>query len=232
VRVHAGLAEGPLRVRARPSWEDPHGNIHDGDEVEVPSDTFLVLGPYADLVPLYVSPAVDWSQVSQVVIEVRYEDGDYLLDKTLTFNAHDAAGQRLDLPLLDAAKRTYSWRQTVFRLDGTSTQSDFASADASVLAPAWQKPTTADVRIVWVGAAGDAFGLRVDVWAETPSGDEQQVSAFLRTGVDGEKVVTLPLDGEGKLSYRYQAAKLSAAGETPVRSATEQSAPLLVVQTS
>jgi hypothetical protein len=232
LRVHAALAEGPLTVLVRASWEDPHGNIHDGDEVEVVSDTFLILGPYVDVIPLFVSPAVDWSQVSQVVIEIRYQDGAYGIDKTLDFNAHDPGGQHLDLPLLDAAKRTYSWRQTVFRLDGTSTQSDLVSADASVLAPAWQKPTTADLHIVWVGSPGDAFGLRVDVWAETPSGDEQQVSAFLRTGVDGDKVVTLPLDGDGKLSYRYQAAKISTTGETPVRSATAQTAPLLVVQTS
>ena len=87
LRVHAALGAGPLRVLARPSWEDPHGQIHDGDEAEVTSNALLVLGPYVDVIPLYVSPAVDWTRVTQVLIEVRYQDGDYIVDKTLTFNA-------------------------------------------------------------------------------------------------------------------------------------------------
>ncbi len=63
-------------------------------------------------------------------------------------------------------------------------------------------------------------------------GIRKQVSAFLRAGADSDKIVTLPLDGDGKLTYRYQAAKISASGETPIRTATAQSSPLLVVQTS
>jgi hypothetical protein len=233
LRVHAPLVAGPLRVLARSSWEDPHGQLHDGDEKEVTSDALFVLGPYVDVIPLYILPAVDWSQVNQVLIEVRYEDGSYVVDRTFTFTSSNKnSAQHIDLPLLDATKRTYSWRQTVFKLDGTSTQTDFAPSDSAVLAPTWQKPTTADVHVVWVGAPGDALGLRVDFWAETPSGDEQQVSAFLRVGVDGDKFVTLPLDADGKLTYRYQATKVAASGETPVRSATDQSSPLLVIQTS
>src|SRR5262249_43867717 len=60
-RVHAPVTAGYIQVRAKPSWEDPHGTIHDGDETEITSDTQLVLGPYADVIPLYVSPAVDWT---------------------------------------------------------------------------------------------------------------------------------------------------------------------------
>ncbi len=232
-RVHAALDAGPLRVLARPSWEDPHGQVHDGDETEATSTAFLVLGPYADVLSLYVMPAVDWSQTTQVMIEVRYQDGDHLLDRTLTFNAaNKATGQQLAIPLLDATRRRYSWRWFVFKLDGTQSQTELVEADASVLAPSSLARVTADVRLVWVGAPGDALGLRVDVWAQTPSGDEQPVSAFLRAGVDGDKLITLPLDGDGKLSYRYQAAKISLAGETPIRSAVAQSSPLIVLQTS
>jgi hypothetical protein len=232
-RVHAPVAAGYLQVRARTSWEDPHGQVHDGEEAEVTSDTQLVLGPYADVIPLYVSPAVDWTRVSQVVIEVRYQDGNYIVDKTFTFSEANAkTGQRLDIPVFDATKRRYSWKQTVFKLDGTSTQSDFVDADTSVLAPPWQRPTTADVHVVWVGTPGSALGLRVDFWAETPAGDEQQVSTFLRAGVDGDKVVTLPLDADGALLYRYQATSVAASGETPVRNASAQSSPMVVLQTS
>ncbi|HZS35834.1 MAG TPA: hypothetical protein VFF06_03360 [Polyangia bacterium] len=231
-RFHAPLdpASPPLRVLVRPSWEDAHGQVHDGDESEAASNAFLVLGPYVDAIPLYVAPAVDWTQTTQVMVEVRYQDGDYLLDKTFTFNpAGKGAAQRLQIPLLDAAKRRYQWRMTIFKLDGTSTQTDFADADSSVLAPSTIAKTTADVRIAWVGAPGDALGLRVDLWAQTPSGDEQPVSAFLRVG-ETDKTVTLPLDGSGKLTYRYQATKISASGETPVRTATDQSSPLVVIQ--
>jgi hypothetical protein len=231
-RVHGPIAGDPFRVRARANWEDAHGTIHDGDESEVAANALLVLGPYVETVPLYVSPSAEWAALTQIVIEVLYQDGDYVLDKTLTFPAAaKGAAQRLAIPLLDATKRRYKWRMTVFKNDGTSTQTDWAEADGTVLAPSTIVKTTADVRVVWVGSPGDAFGLRVDVFAENPSGDESLVSTFLRAGVDGDKVVQLPFDRDGHLAYRFTATKIGPSGETVVRSATGQTTTLIVVQT-
>ena len=84
------------------------------------------------------------------------------------------------------------------------------------------------MRIVWVGAPGDALGLRVDFWVETGAPEDEQTSVFLRPG-ETEAKVTLPLDSEGRLRYRFEVSRFTAAGQEPVRRG-EGETNLLVVQ--
>ena len=74
--------------------------------------------------------------------------------------------------------------------------------------------------------SGDALALRVDVWAQTASGEEQH-SELLRSGE--QKAMALPLDGDGQLRYRWEVRRIGAAGEALVRSG-EGATDLLVVQ--
>jgi len=56
------------------------------------------------------------------------------------------------------------------------------------------------------------------------------VSTFLRAGQDVETVVTLPLDGEGRLRYRYQIQRITAEGGEDVVRVGEGQSNLLVAR--
>jgi hypothetical protein len=228
-RHHFPMAFSTLRLLARTDWQDPQGVWHAGaDEEEVESASFVALGPYRDLLSLSVQPVVDWSKVTQVMVEIRYQDGDYLEDKSLVFTAQSKTGQTIAIPLLDRAHRAYRYRQTVVHTDGTVAEIDWADADQTMLLVGHEALAGGDVRVVWVGAPGDALGLRVDFWAVDRAGDEQNVAVFLAAG-EKEKVATLPLDADGHLHYRYQVQRVTAQGQDVLRVGEDKSN-LLVVQ--
>jgi hypothetical protein len=71
--------------------------------------------------------------------------------------------------------------------------------------------------------------MRVDLWAPDGSGNEQQLSTFLRAG-QTEAAISLPrLEGQ-PLSYRVEVRRLSAGGEELVRSEQGQTSNLIVLQ--
>ncbi len=223
------MAFSTLRLLARTDWQDPRGDWHEGeDEEEVTGDTFVALGPYRDLLAISVQPAADWARVNQVAVEVLYEDGEQREARQVSFTKETAASQRLEIPLLDPARRRYRWRQTILRADGTAAETEWEETDRSVLIVGSEAPAAGEVRVVWVGAAGDAFGLRVDFWVVTASGEEETTGVFLRTG-EGQTTATLPLAEDGRLRYRYEVRRLGPQGEEVVRLGEGESN-LLVVQ--
>jgi hypothetical protein len=220
-------ASSAMQVFASTEWEDTHGEAHSlNDEVLVPGSTFVAMGPYKDLLTIVVIPAADWTSALQLQAELRYTDGDYLATRLLAFNPQTKASQTVQIPLLHAAARKYQWRQLVSRADGTVAQTDWIEVDQSLLVIGAEKVTQADVRVVWAGSPGAALGLRVDLWAG--SDDSQPVSVFLRTGMDTEKTVTVPLTADGALNYRYEIRRITEGGEELVKSAEGTTALLLV----
>jgi hypothetical protein len=225
----AGGSTRPLRLLARTSWEDPQGVVHPGDEVEVTGDDFTALGPYRDLLEVSVQPVADWERLSQALAELRYRDGDHFVERRLRFDAQADAPETVRFPLLDPTHRSYDWRQTLFRVDGTVAETDWRETDKTVLIVGVEPEGPREVRIVWVGDPGPALGLRVDLWPRTDGGAEgEMVSTFLRAG-ETEGRIALP-PAAGPLAYRYRVARFTAAGEEPVKDGTATGS-LLVVQT-
>jgi hypothetical protein len=214
-------------ILARTEWEDPTGQRHSRDEVEVTGDTLVALGPYRDVLAISVVPGPDWTRTTQVAVEIRYQHDDAVVDRSLLFTPTQAGAQEVRIPMVDPAARGYRWRETVFHADGTSVERSWGDADRSVLVVGREVASTRDVRVVWVGSAGDAFGLRVDFWVTTAPDHEETVATFLRP--DQEGTVTLPLDDEGALRYRFEVRRVGPEGETLVR-AGEGESDLLVVQ--
>lgn len=224
-------ASPPLRLLARTSWEDARGELHRGDEVVVEGEDFVALGPYRDLLEVSVQSVASWERLSQVLAELRYRDGDHLVEQRLRFDPETAASQTVRFPLLDPTRRGYAWRQTLFTVDGTVAESDWQEADRAVLVVGREPAGPREVRIVWVGAPGAALGLRVDLWPLAAGGagsEGEMVSTFLRAG-ETEGRVALP-PAAGALDYRYKVSRFTAAGEEPVKEGTGTGA-LLVVQT-
>ena len=232
-RQRLPLSAAPLRIRAKSDWEDPSGGVHEGEARDVPGDSFVALGPYRDVLSIMAVPAADWATLSQLRVELRYEDGDLRRDRSLVFtapaaDAPAAEAQTVQFPLLDPAHRAYEWRQVLFRKDGTTGETDWATVDQAILVVGREPPPPGQVRVVWVGSQGAALALRVDFWASDASGAEQNVPALLRAG-ESETSVTLPLDAQGAVHYRYEVRRITADGDEVVRTG-EGASSLLVVQ--
>ncbi|HKF21300.1 MAG TPA: hypothetical protein VKE93_07000 [Candidatus Angelobacter sp.] len=230
VRLPMTKNTDPLSIRASTQWEDAHGTTHDlDDEANVTGDSLVALGPYKDVLSIAVIPAAPWASVTQLRVELRYHDGDYQAQRSLLFDATHNASQTLQVPLLQPTLRKYEWRQVIVNNDGTANETDWTETDKALLVVGVVQKTSADVRVVWVGTPGNAFGLRVDFWVTPVSGDDQNVSIFLRAGQDSDKTATLPLDGDGRLQYRYEVRRLSPTGEEVLKSGTGNTG-LLVAQ--
>ena len=229
-RLHLPMAFSTLRVRARADWEDPQGIVHEGEEEEVRGDSYVALGPYRDLMKVSVQPAVDWRAATQLRVELRYEDGAHVVDRRVSFLAAPGnVPQDVEFPLLDRTRRRFRWRQILILTNGTVEETDWAESDQTLLVVGQPPPRVA--RSAWSGwePPGNALGLRVDFWVSAPSGEEETVGTFLRAG-ETEKTVSLPPGAEGRLSYRYEAKRLTPEGEETVRLGEGQSN-LLVIQT-
>jgi hypothetical protein len=228
-RQRLPLAAPAPRVRASSEWEDPRGERHAlDDEREISGGTFVALGPYKDMLSVVVVPAADWSAIQQVRAELRYRDGEYIVERALLFDATNKASQTLQIPLLQRAVRKYQWRQMVLRLDGTATETEWAEVDQGVLAVGGEQKKLGEVRVVWIGDQGTALGLRIDFSVSTSSGDDEKVSIFLRARQEQEKAITLPLDPDGRLHYRYEVRRFTETGEELVKSGEGDSGLLVV----
>ena len=223
------MAFTTARLFVRPEWLDAQGQVHTGPTQEVRGDLYVALGPFVASLHLRVVPAADWESVTQIAVQVRYRDGDHTFNKDLVFvPSGGRAVQEVEIPLLDAKNRTYEWTQTVLRLDGTVSQEEWTESTKSILVVGASKKTSGDVRIVLVGAPPETAGVRVDLWAVDANGEEQSAAVFLIPGSATEKVASLPLDTEGRLSYRYEVRRISAEGEELVKLGEGESALLVV----
>ena len=219
------------QVFARVTWEDPHGSAHDLDPVPIVGDSLLVLGPYRGTAAIVVQPSLDWTGTTQLIVEIQYADGDYQVDRLLTFLPDQKlAAQRVEFALIDPQKRAYRWHGTFFKADGTTAETPPVETDRGLIVVTMPHAAGTDVRIMWVGAPGAAAGLRVDFWTMLPSGEEQNVAVFLRAGTDTQATATLPADGNGALHYRYEVHRIGATGAELLRSGQETTT-LLVVST-
>ena len=216
---------------AQMSWEDARGTQHEAEgESAATTDSFVVLGPFRDVLSLLVQPAVDWRRATQLVVELRYQDDAYVFERELFFTpATGSAGQRVDIPIVDPRRRSYQFRIVLLRNDGTRREDPWANADQHLLIVGADRPTDCDVRVVLVGGAAEVLGVRVDLFSEAAAPEEPPVSVFLRPEKDTEKVAVLPLGATRKLAYRYEVRRYTAAGEELTRSGQSESQ-LLVIQ--
>ncbi len=210
----ADLSAAPPLLRVAVTWYDAAGRGHDVDEVDAPGDTFVVRGPFEAVLRLLVVPAVDWTAVRQVNLDLRYDDGDYSVARALLFSS--SASQTAEIPLLHGDRRRYRWRTFVVRHDGSINASDAKTAEEAVLVLRDERPRTRELTIALVGEANDLLGVRVELWAKNAIGDEEQASAFVQPGQ--RVTVTLPLDQGGALRYRYETRRYRAEGDEPGRS--------------
>lgn len=229
-RVHLPVRTRPLRAFARTDWEDPAGDVHAGDEVEITSDRYVALGPYKDVLDVLVQPAVNWTAATALRVELRYRHENRWVTKLLTFSKEAAQPARVAFPLLDRTKRTFDWREVLVRPDGTVRETEWTATDKSLLVVGAEQPTSGEVRIVWVGSPGTAFGLRVDLSVLRVDGSTDTRSTFLRAG-QADTTVAVPLDPDRQLAYRWEVRRIDPGGETVVRSGESRSN-LLVVQAS
>ncbi len=230
-RVRQPAAYEELAVLARPDWIDAQGERHAVDEVPVVGDSLLVLGPYEDLLELLVVPPARWDELIQILVQLRYEEGDYFVEEELRFDQQTGAGgQRIQVPLRDRSVRAFRWRQTVFFLDGRIEESDWEEADKAVLVVGPPAPPERAIRVVMVGTLGGrVLGLRVDIYVDTPEGETVSFSELFMQGGDPQREVVLPLQADGTLKYRYEVSHVTMEGPEPIRSG-EDTRPMLLVR--
>ncbi|MDM7853465.1 hypothetical protein [Cellulomonas alba] len=223
------------RVRAEAGWVDAGGATHAGDEVDVVGTSFVARGPFVAAAAVLVQPAVDWTAVTQLAVELRRTVLGTVQDTSLLFSA--AAGtepKQLTLPLTDATERGYEWQATILRADGTTGVTPWRTSDAALLLVADDVAGRASVRLVWLGDPGAALAMRVDFWTAAPAGGEQQVASALLQPTATDVTVTWSSPGlaPGAVPpYRYEVHRLDAAGDSVVSRGSDAGS-LVVVRTN
>ena len=212
------------RIFARVRWFDTTGTNHEGDEFEVTGEALVASDP--PLLLVHVHPMANWTAVDRVVVSISYEDGDYVNTRDVMFTQETAAPVAVKIPILDRQRRVYQWRQMIVRKNGAIDRSEPASADAAVLLVGLMKPSTHEVRVIWVGPPGAALGVRVEFVVTTSSGEQKQSVVLM--GQETEKTIALPLDAEGRERYRYEARLLTPTGEELLRAGEDESQMLIL----
>lgn len=227
-RVHLPGPPRVLTAFARTDWEDSRGVVHDGQEERVTSDRVVALGPYREVLDVRVQPAIDWVRATSLYVELRYRDSDEITLRQVLFTKESPQSATVQFPLRDRLQRTYEWRQTRLAQDGTSDVTDWLASDRTLLVVGGEVAAATEVRVIWVGTAGGALGLRVDLYADGAAGRLPPASAFLRAGQQ-EAAIKLPPGAVTPVSYHFEVRRFDAGGETLVRSGDGRSN-LLVVQ--
>ncbi len=220
------------RVVARADWVDTNGVRHEGDEVEVFGANFLARGPVTAQSTVLVQPAVDWTQIGQVAVEIRQQVLGTVQTQSLLFST--AAGtepKSVRLSLSDPDQRTYSWKASLLRTDGTSSVGEWRDSDDAVLLITDDAKGRASVRVVWLGDVASALAMRVDFWVTPEGGVEQQVASALLQPAQTDVTISWPSTAATAPSYRYEVHRLDALGDALVKSGTDTTG-LLVVRTN
>ena len=221
--------QSAFRIMARTDWQDSTGLVHPGDDVEVVGANYLARGPIVEELTVLVQPALDWTAITEVVVEVRHSVIGIVQDQSLTFSAAAGTSPRaVTLALADATQRGYSYRATLLRVDGTTTLIDWTAVDAAVLLVTDPASGKASVRVVWIGDVGTALALQVNFWVTPSGGTEQQVASALLQPATKDVTVSWPSPGSTQPNYRYEVHRMDASGDTLVHSGTDSTAMLVV----
>jgi hypothetical protein len=179
---------------------------------------------------VHVAPAVDWTQVAQLLIELKHE----ILGTVETRSALMTAGTPtadLTLALDDVSQRTYQWRATATHTDGTTAVSDWATSDQIYLPVTDSAPKQNGVQVVWIGDVGTALALQVDFWVARADSTEQEVASALLQPNALQTTVSLPGAAGSAVEYRYEVHRIDASGDTLVQSGHDNK-PVLAVRSS
>jgi hypothetical protein len=204
--------------------------VHQGEESEVVDGDYRAYGPVQELLIVHVASAVDWTHVTQLLVEVQHDVLGTVESRSVMLSQATQAAD-LVLALDDVHKRTYQWRATATHGDGTTSVSDWAETDQVYLPVTDPAPTQAGVQVVWIGDVGTALALRVDFWVNGSDGTEQEVASALLQPSQLRTTVTLPGAPGATLEYRYEVHRIDASGDTLVRSGNDDK-PVLAVQSA
>jgi hypothetical protein len=227
-RVHLQTPPAILGAVGRTDWEDQTGVVHEGEEQRITSDRYIALGPYREILEVTLQAAVNWTTSTSLQVEVRYRDDDELVTRQAVFTKDGPQVAQVQIPLRDRLKRQFEWRQLCVRLDGTVDEHDWTPSDRTLIVVGGETPTATDVRVVWVGDAAGALGLRVDLMVARDGDQVETCSAFLRAGQQ-EATIVLPPPAPNPLVYKWEVRRVDATGEVLLRSG-EGRTKILVVQ--
>jgi hypothetical protein len=224
-------AGADVQLLARTDWIDRSGNVHQGgDEVEVANGDYRAYGPIQELLTVHVAPALDWTHVTQLLIELKHDILGTVETKSALLTATTPATD-LTLALDDVHQRTYQWRATATHTDGTTAVSDWTPSDQIYLPVTDPSPTQDGVQVVWIGDVGTTLALQVDFWVTGSNGTEQEVASALLQPNTPQTTVSLPGPPGSVVEYRYEVHRIDASGDTVVQSGHDDK-PVLAVRSS
>ncbi len=171
--------------------------------------------------------AADWALVQQVIVDVRYTQGDAPQEASFRFTQEGASSAEWRFVKHAPTASAWQLRQIIVRRDGTTVEHPWSDSDDTSVVVGALPEAGDELRIVAVGDFGDALGLQVDVWPLRADGsDGPQQSIFLR---DGQAEERIRLPGSDGVHYRYEVWRITADGKVRI-DAQQSRAPLLVVR--
>jgi hypothetical protein len=164
-RVLFAVWEKSFQYRATYLLKDDSGNVQRSttEWIDASNDTHNVLipTPFDSQFNLTFIPSVDWSEVSELIIDLEYDDSinDYHMQKTHSFQKETAKAERWTFPLRDPEQGAYRFKQTLLFANGSVKEED------------WQARASYTQTLVLGNARGGVATIEVDPGDVTGLGD-------------------------------------------------------------
>jgi hypothetical protein len=172
---------------------------HERDWTTTSEAEVRVRDPFPDKRAVMVAPQILWAEVTQVLVEMRYEDAanGVRYEQTLQLTQSSPSGS-FSVDLRDPFLRTIEWRATVLRTDGGVVLiGPSATTDSTlIIQPGMTSHHVVLVRATLGGRVRDAVVTFAPPGGETPLGE--------LTFTPGGPPQEIGFDGENP-AYRYQA---------------------------
>lgn len=221
--LRRAAADPEVELRVRPSFLTTDGRRLDRPEQVIDGNLYVAWNPVQEVVHVTLVPIANWTEVSRVVVDLRWGSG--ASPATYMFSAAAASSVDIEIPVWAPEDRNVSWKQSVILANGTLTTTEWAPTDGSVIPVGGVAPTSAAVRVLLLNDRSDILAVRISLEVE----GAPPVSLFLSAPFvpPPSQEVRVPLTATG-LDYHYRVFLYTEAGEQAGAEGQDQRAVLVV----
>lgn|GEM_PF-6117599 len=217
------------------TWHLKEGHkVVPGPTVDSNLDHVYVPDPFVDRLEVVVNGLVDKTTVARIDVEFTYtdKDNDFEVQKIVQLAGPDFAPTVVEVPLMDADVREYTYQATLVKVNGAPEQQAAQTTDAGAVFIS-EGGHYLDVNITILGqlASAGLDGILVELRADPPDGQQQVVQSVAIAATDPPKAtLRLLLRSDRADGYEFRTTAYLTAGTQVVRDWESAQAANLVLQ--